>query len=143
MVTLPAPATEKDVLDLVHRWIELLAAERYRDAYDLTAHDPYYQWSPDVIRATIEGYGLPEPGPDGSVYRVTPLDSAMGDAANDIGPRYEVVLLEHPATEEDAVIGEVWFDLPLNGRWSDLTATFEVCQKRGAVHLVLNEIHVF
>jgi hypothetical protein len=40
-------------------------------------------------------------------------------------------------------VGEVWFDLPLDGSWSDLTATFDLQERGGALVLVLQEIHVF
>ncbi|KMW57419.1 hypothetical protein AIOL_002383 [Candidatus Rhodobacter oscarellae] len=35
------------------------------------------------------------------------------------------------------------FDLPLDGEWSDLTATFEVMQVKEQFVLVLQDIHVF
>jgi hypothetical protein len=38
---------------------------------------------------------------------------------------------------------DVRYDLPLNGEWSDLTATFRVEDVDGSVDLVLEEIHVF
>jgi len=35
------------------------------------------------------------------------------------------------------------YDLPLNGNWSDLTATFRVEARADATELILQEIHVF
>jgi hypothetical protein len=35
------------------------------------------------------------------------------------------------------------FDLPLDGEWSDLTATFQIQSFDDVLHLILNEIQVF
>ena len=39
-------------------------------------------------------------------------------------------------------VGEIFYDLPINGEWSDLTATFKILQAKDYVTLELNEIHV-
>jgi len=39
-------------------------------------------------------------------------------------------------------VGQVWFDLPLNGVWSDLTATFDIKLDGEALYLELDDIHV-
>lgn len=39
-------------------------------------------------------------------------------------------------------MGHVWFDLPLDGVWSDLTATFDVCKEDGQLVLELVDVHV-
>ena len=51
-------------------------------------------------------------------------------------------LVDRKAANQDE-IAEVWCDLPLNGAWSDLTATFSVQQRIGHAVLVLQQIHVF
>lgn len=38
--------------------------------------------------------------------------------------------------------GRVYFDLPLNGEWSDLTAIFRLEHDKENLLLVLEEIHV-
>ena len=60
-------------------------------------------------------------------------------------PRHEVDRWESPRRREggEEALGEVWFDLPLDGEWSDLTATFEVRRGEAGMWLVLREIHVF
>ena len=94
------------------------------------------------MKATIEGYGLPGPLSDRRIMRVTPMETAQGGP----DPRQEVTFLETPLPIEDTpdlTIARVWFDLPLNGEWSDLTATFQVRQNDAESVLILNEIHVF
>ncbi|MBT3378971.1 MAG: hypothetical protein HN742_38180 [Lentisphaerae bacterium] len=141
MMMLPANATDERMLDLVRDWVDALVKEDYEAAFAMTAHDPYYKWTPVLMQSVIHGYGLPEPRGDGKVFRVTPMDSASGQR-----PRHEVEYFDEPrpVTDTDqSVVGEVWFDLPLNGEWSDLTATFQVRRSTNYTVLVLNEIHVF
>ena len=142
MILLSKEATSKEILGLVHRWVNLLADEKYEQAYKLTDHDDYYKWTPRLIQAVIEGYGLPEPRENGVVFKVTPIETAKGEKP----PCHEVNFLDTSKNDEEKcemIIGDVWFDLPLSGKWSDLTATFQIRQNLEHTFLVLNEIHVF
>ena len=141
MKKLPLDATDSQLLDLVHSWVDALAKEDYEFAYHITAHDRYYQWTPKLIEKVIQGYGLPEPRSDGLVFQVTEIESASGNQ-----PRHYVEFFDEPIKIDGSnqkAVGEIWFDLPLNGKWSDLTATFEIRQDHTATVLVLNEVHVF
>jgi hypothetical protein len=142
MIVLPIDATDDAILSVVRKWVAALAAGDFETAYAMTAHDPYYRWTPERIREVIAGYGLPEPAPDGIVHRVTPMETAEQD---DVRPVHEVVRWKGPRRTEGGrdAIGEVRFDLPLDGAWSDLTATFEIQRGADDIVLVLNEIHVF
>lgn len=135
-VRLPPMTPDEEILALVGQWVELLAQGDYGAAYDLTAHEPHYQWTPDLMRQVIEGYGLPEPHPAGP-FRITSLDSVKG------GPKPRHRVERFKTVHRDGRIGYVWFDLPLNGKWSDLTATFGVYRNEDCVVLSLDEIHVF
>jgi hypothetical protein len=135
VVRLPASASVSDLIAVVMRWVEVLAAEQYEQAYGMTAHDSYHKWTPDLIRLVIEGYGLPEPHPRGP-FRVTPRGQAMGDC-------YELVAERYQEPFPSGAIGEVRFNLPLNGEWSDLTAVLAIYPVERQLVLCLNEIHVF
>jgi hypothetical protein len=39
-------------------------------------------------------------------------------------------------------VGQVWFDLPLNDRWSDVTARFTIRQDGDSLYLELDDVHV-
>jgi hypothetical protein len=65
----------------------------------------------------------------------------MGDAKGGPRPRHKVDRYERGAPS--GAVAEVWFDLPLNGEWSDLTATFGVHRAGDDLVLCLQEIHVF
>jgi len=126
--------SDEAILHFVEAWIDDLAGGDYVAAFRRTEHDPYYQWTPDLMRSVVQGYGLPEPHRSGTVFTVTPRASALG------GPPQRIV-------DRDAVrphsLAEVWYDLPLNGEWSDLTATFRVEPRGDGSAVVLQEIHVF
>jgi hypothetical protein len=133
LVLLAAPSDE-EILAAVEVWIDDLAAGDYQTAFERTAHDPYYAWSADLIRAVVAGYGLPEAHPSGEVFAVSRRTDTPGQ------PFHRIV--DRTAATQDEV-AEVWYDLPLNGAWSDLTATFSVQQRIGHAVLVLQQIHVF
>jgi hypothetical protein len=129
-------AKDDEILAVASDWAEALAAEDYKRAYGMTAHDPYYAWSPELTQQVIEGYGLPEKHPAGP-YKVTPPKDARGGRQ----PRHELDRYEKPAP--DGAIGTVLFDLPLNNQWSNLTATFRIYPTCNELVACLNEIHVF
>jgi hypothetical protein len=131
---LPVGATDDEVLAAVREWAALLAAERYDEAYDFLAHAPGEHWTPALLRAVVENYGSPAPRRDGRRVQVTPIETAGGGPA----PRHEV---DREAVSPDEV-ASVWFDLPLNGEWSDLTALLSVRADGDALVLRLDDLHV-
>jgi hypothetical protein len=126
--------SDKEILRFVEAWIDDLARGDYAAAFCRTEHDPYYQWTPDLMRLVVQGYGSPEPCRTGTVYAVTPRASALG------GPPQRTVDREAVCPHSFA---EVRYDLPLNGEWSDLTVTFRVEARADGSAVVLQEIHVF
>lgn len=130
------PANDEGVLDLVRTWIELLSNQNYQAAFELTGHDSYYSWTPWLIQKVIKGYGLPDESSQ-EKYEVTSVNDALGGPT----PRWEVEWFDR--TDADGRVGEVSADIPLNGSWSDLTATFEIFLRDDRYVLVLNDIHVF
>lgn len=114
-------------------WVDDLEREDYAAAFSRTGHDTYDRWTPDLMRAVVAGYGLPEPHPSGIVFKVTSRATAAGNPHHRAVDRHNV-----PRTS----IAEVRYDLPLNGEWSDLTATFRVEARADGAELILGEIHV-
>ncbi|MES2731123.1 MAG: hypothetical protein V4714_05220 [Bacteroidota bacterium] len=143
VVKLALDATPTEILKAVEAWVKFLEQEDYPKAYAYTEHDEYYQWSPELIKEVISGYGLPEPHPNGEVFKVTSVDPARNQ---DRMPCQEVNYNDEPLPYEEKeaeIIGQVWYDLPLNGEWSDLTATFQILKREAYLTLELAEIHVF
>ena len=127
-------ATDKEILSFIESWVSDLENENYEAAYNKTSHDPYYNWSPELIEKVINGYGLPDPHPNGKVYKVTSIQKAKG-----AGAKKEI---DREASEGN-IIGYAYYDLPLNGEWSDLTASFRLEKRKNTIVLILEEIHVF
>ena len=132
----------EEIENAVILWIKLLSEEKYEEAYDLTTHDPYYQWTPVSIKRTINGYGLEEEIFD-EEYRVTAIETAVLESV-DHKVYKDIMLFDTPLKHSPSfnIVGDVHYDLPLNGQWSDLTASFKILQYSDFVALELNEIHV-
>jgi hypothetical protein len=131
---LPRTPTDQEVLGVVERWVQDLVDLRYETAFSRTAHDPYYQWTPELIRQVIEGYGSPEPHPAGPFVVTSPAEAQGRD-------RQRIAVGRN--TGRPSILAHVSYNLPLNGQMSDLTATFRVEQRGDHGVLVLEEIHVF
>jgi hypothetical protein len=134
-MSLSAEAGDEEILRFVEAWIDDLAAADYAAAFARTRHDPYYGWTPDLIERVVAGYGHPEPHPSGRRWAVTARADARGR------PHYREVDRDVPPP----IVARVWYDLPLDGEWSDLTATFRVERSTSTdgLDVVLEDIHVF
>ena len=132
MKTLPAEASDEEILDAVREWVGLLAEERYKEAYDFVVnpeHNPWH-WSPQLLEKVIRSYGSYHKQ---ELFRVTPLEEAVSNRK----PNHDV--RRH---RQDGLEGFVWFDLPLNGKWSDLVAIITFRPINGRLALELESIEV-
>ena len=142
-VKITNPVTLLDLENAIRSWLDLLAQEKYSEAYEFTLHDPYYQWTPKLLEQVINGYGLPYENDDSSKHKVTKWSTANSD--HSINYNKEITIFDAPrvtSTSSFMQVGEVYYDLPLDGIWSDLTATFKILQSEDFTTLELNEIHV-
>ena len=126
---LPEAAPDTAILAAVDGWAALLEAEQYGSAFAATEHDTAMEWTPELIRQVITQYGGAEPG-----HKVT-----VDGKPTDISQRKEV--RRFPLNKR-GFVGDVWYDLNINGVVSDLTATFGIRAADGGLMLVLNDIHV-
>ena len=129
MAHLPRSATDEDLVRFVDRWAALMEAEDYAAAYAFTAQDPYMQWTPELMREVIKQYD--ECRAD---QRVT-----VEGKPTDVEQRRDVTRWE---TNRLGSIGEVWYDLNIDGFVSDMTATFAVLDGPDGLTIRLNDIHV-
>jgi hypothetical protein len=129
MKPLPRSSTDTQLIEVVHQWVRLLEAEKYDDAFNFTDHIPSSGWSPSLIKQFIESYGEAEPG-----QKVT-----FDGKPTDIQQRIDVSRWGENSCQE---IGEIWYDLNINGFVSDVTATFRICVVPGGLTLRLNDVHV-
>jgi len=122
------------VINLIEKWVADLANEDYDSAYNRTSQDPYYRWTPELMKSVINGYGLPEPHPSSEVFKVTSITNAKGE-----NRRQKV----EPGKYNDNRIGYVHYDWPLNGKWSDLIASYRLEKQGNELTVIFETIHVF
>jgi hypothetical protein len=124
MTTLPETVTDAELIAFVDRWASLLEREDYAAAHALAPPDGGSRWTPERIRWAVEGTGR----------RVT-----VAGESRDFAQRKEVDRWEDPGTGE---VGEVWYDLNIDGVVSDLTARFRVVRVPDGVAVRLHDIRV-
>jgi hypothetical protein len=129
MKPLPLHISDNQLLDFIDEWVSLLEREDYEAAYHHTDHNQAMHWTPELIREVIKAYdeGL-------SDQKVT-----LKGIATDITQHKEV---NRSANSGKAYLGEIWYDLNINGKVSDLTATFDLRQTQEGIIVRLNDIHV-
>jgi len=136
MILLPLSPSESDVFAVVGHWLDLLAADDFYSAFALTAQDEAAGWTPELMRRVIRGYGLvDDPKHD---CKVTSRDRALGSPEREMNMWTPIA---RPAGH--CAIGWVAHSIPLDGKWSDLSVTFEICKRESHCFLELDEIHVF
>lgn len=129
MTYLPKTATDEELISFVDRWAALLELEDYEQAYDFTGHFPESEWSPALMRYVIKAYGDGHPE-----QKVT-----LHGKPTDITQRKRVSRWSRNKYGE---IGEIWYDLNIDGYVSDLTATFRIVEHDAGLEVTLNDIHV-
>jgi hypothetical protein len=129
MTPLPNDSSDADLIAYVDRWAALLEAEQYETAFALTDSEPSQGWTPQLVREVIKAYGDANES-----QKVT-----VAGKPTDVSQRKEVTRWPSP---HRAGIGQVWYDLNIDGYASDLTATFWIAKTPDGLRLILNDIHV-
>ena len=135
MIVLPKDATDEDIINVVRDFVNLLAKERYVEAFEMMYRNSKDEMSPELIKRLIEGYGFDESVKD--VFRVASLEKMKNQE-----PEFQIDWLESVKGEKPRDIGTIHYDLPINGEWSDLTAIFDVYELENGIALSLYDIHV-
>ncbi|HEY7215158.1 MAG TPA: hypothetical protein VIC28_11045 [Thermoanaerobaculia bacterium] len=129
MTPLPAEVTDSELIAFIDRWAALLEREDYEAAFAFTDHIPEMKWTPALVRELIKSCGDAEPD-----QRVT-----VEGVPTDITQRKRV---DRWPTNAHGCFGEVRYDLNIDGKASDLTATFALVWTDGGVTVHLDDIHV-
>ena len=145
MVRLPLDCPDANILAVAEEWTNCLAAGDYAGACEMLLHNPAYpgrSWvaDPNALRAWVVNYGSPEPVPGEPVCLVTPTATATG-------ARWRWLPSLNRAPEGNphlypAFRGRLDWQLPLNGEWSDLVASFDLVEHDGALVFVLAALRV-
>lgn len=151
MRTIPSSATETEIRDLVVEWSELLAEERYAEAL---AMFPYSgDWTPQLLRSTIEGYGVSafDPSILADLHEEFKVDRFVvtslrnrEDFEDILNSRIEVDRENLYGLDPEEYEGMVHYgDIPLCGYRSDLTARFHIKRINGQeITLEFLDLHV-
>jgi hypothetical protein len=122
MVLIPKNATNEEVLDIIRKWVGVLATEDYEAVVRELGYLVSYSSSPaertEDLRIQIKRYVSPEYFPGVTDFVVTDWRTAQGGNPKPLS----TVTWYKP--NSGGLRGAVEFDLPLNGKWSDLTADF-------------------
>lgn len=115
----PRDATDEQVIAVARHWIDVLACGDYEGVFAALGYAlAFGEPGAVVMRNAVQSYRWERYFPGVTEFAVTSWKTATGGNPN---PRLEVVRY---APSPHALRGAVSVDLPLNGRWSDLTADF-------------------
>jgi hypothetical protein len=133
------PADE--VFAFCEQWLTHLSGGRYREAHGMLLPHSQRRWTPELIEQVISNYGTLPPDGRRGTFRVTAFDTAGGapdvkrlrvdpgddTCSGEVHPRYPFAVYQflHGPSRRGSV-GRVHLDYPLNGRWSDLSTTFDM-----------------
>jgi len=119
MVIVPKDATRNEVLGIVRDWVDVLALEDFRSVANALGYGSMYgRAAAEGIREVIQNYQSDEFFPGVDHFQVTNWRTADGGNPK---PMKQVIWYRPNSMR---LAGAVAFDLPLNGKWSDLTADF-------------------
>ncbi|MEM7479065.1 MAG: hypothetical protein AAF483_29120 [Planctomycetota bacterium] len=152
MITFPKLAPDSVVFPIVDRWIDAVAASDYSTAADFLYNAA--DWTLDRLSSAIVPIA-PDPTFEpwaGEQFAITPVFSAK------VGERFNVPELNEPAplmsfwllnanpklaVDYPHCIGDVLYPLPINGYWSDISASFHLREvSPNSVALLLHDFCV-
>lgn len=125
----PIDVADDELLLFVDGWAMLLEREDYEAAFAWTGHVAQSTWTADFIRQVIKGYGDANPG-----QKVT-LDGIPSDVS-------QRKIIDRWADTKRPTIGQIWYDLNIDGLASDLTATFDLYRTNDRISILLDDVHV-
>ncbi|MDF9801430.1 hypothetical protein OKW21_006739 [Catalinimonas alkaloidigena] len=113
---------EKEITEIIRNWIKLLSENRLEEASKQIANDANQFWTEDRLKAVVftdKNFKIENPyemNPEGERVEIYEFDDNSGWA--------------------------VEYDLPIEKRWSDLTAQFTFRKNKGKMDFTLEDIHV-
>jgi hypothetical protein len=120
VVIIPRQASDSDVLAIVRDWVDVLARKDYEAFFQSLGCGVAIGQPPGaaIIRHEIAAYRSVRIYPGIDEFVVTDWRTAVGGK---LSPMHQVTRYK---PNDLGLAGAVDFDLPLNGRWSDLAANF-------------------
>ena len=129
MAHLPRTSSDEELISFVDRWAALMEAEEYEAAYGFTSHDPYMKWTPELLRLVIKSYD-------------ECLPSQKVTVAGELAEIRQTKDVTRWPVNPYGYLGQIWYDLNIDGYASDLTATFGIREDPAGLTIELTQIHV-
>ena len=141
MAHLPYDATNDEIIAFVDEWVKLLEAEDYDRAFSYTAHAAGSKMTPSSFRDHIKLQAS---------FHASCFDSAYGE----INPLHRVTLHgtpTHMSQVKDVgrwpknargLVGEVWYNLNLDGFVTEYTALFDILDDGNGLTIALLDVGV-
>ena len=135
MIEISPDEPEKSMLVFVKRWLKLLSDGRLDEACALLDEPNCYKvsWTPDLIKQTVNEIF----SPDSRFYLYHPEGPVFTDP-HELKEGRDIDAVEFA----DGSGYSFWYDVPLNGEWSELTAQFEFLKTPKGYAVVLHDLHV-
>jgi hypothetical protein len=127
MVFISRTASDAEIIEAIIPWIDALAREEYESVFENLGYAMAYQFDlpgPDCICHMITSYRSRLLFPNDTSFKVTPWQSAVG------GNESPVKTVTRYERNSIGMVGSCTIDLPVNGRWSDLSAQFVWMENR-------------
>lgn len=136
MTIVPRDITKDALLDVVRSWVDLMAAGDYEAAFARFGYSLAERPSVACLTEALRDYRSEQFFPGETAFRVTDWRTAEG---GNPAPEEKVEWYE----PSGSLAGAASFDLPLNGKWSDLQADFVLFESRDRAGyiVVLEEIY--
>ena len=117
--------TESGILEIARHWVNVLATEDYDAVFNALGYAMAYQ-TPELsgaerIKFEIKNYRSEQFYPGVTDFSVSEWESTSGG-----GNPNPYRLIRFYSPNELKIKATIEFDLPLNGKWSDLQASFVV-----------------
>jgi hypothetical protein len=137
LIILPRNSNEEQILNIVRQWVDVLAKQDYELVFSELKYAVAFDTpGAECIESEIKRYRSTNYFPGVEEFNVTDWRTAVG--GNPL-PLQKVIWYK---PNDSKLAGAIAFDLPLNGKWSDLTADFvfsEIDHPKGYV-LCLEQI---
>ena len=113
-------ATDDQLISVVRDWVDVLSREDYAAVFEALGYSlAFDRPGAEAICEDIKRYRSPEFYPGTETFAVSDWRTARGG-----NPSPTVQVRWYKPTTSLRIVGVVDYDLPLNGRWSDLEANF-------------------
>lgn len=124
MIHVPRDASDAQVLEIIGEWIDALAREDYEAAFQALGYAlAYGEPGAECIRNEIKRYRSPDYYPGVEEFTVTSRLTAQG---GNPAPIHDVTWYIPNEVGGTGLVASIAYDLPLNGKWSDLCADFMI-----------------